>query len=825
MIFNRENKSLIDYLIIFIFSIIIYQFTYGVATLDPSNINWLMSAYHDWGQHYLGWAYFREEPWTFPIGNIQNYNYPAGTNIGLTDSIPLLGIFFKLFSILLGEEFQYFGFWLLLCFFLNGYYSYKIFKLYYDESKIVLLISTFFIIVNPVLLYRGMHPALCGQWLILASLYNYLKNSNINNVLSINKNQFLILVLSALINPYLFLMVVGFNLIIPFKNYFYDKTLNLKQTIIFPVISIITVLILWYFVGLITLKNDKGLEVIDSYGLYGFNLNNFYNSCGYSKFLKQLPWTNHHQYEGFAYLGLGFIILSILLFIFYFIKIKSFRFNKKLIPLFLLVICYTLFSITNKISYGENIIEYPTLGIIKKVGNIFRASGRFIWIFYYTLYLFVLLLAIKFKVNNKIKISILTVLFAFQIYDISQLITFRDLPTGKYELVKFDKEWLNFPSNFKKIITYPTFQYDLLNTMDYQDLCFIALKNKIPITCGYVARESGEKNLLFTQHLNQDLADGTIEEESLYIVTKKNIEDFYPSIYKNNLQIKYLDGYYLLFKNNKKYNFKLNIKDKIKKDSIYSIINKTLNVQKIKSPNLETEKIKYFIEQINDSENLKLKGWAFLKDTKSNKEDSVFLFLKNNKNIYLSKTRNEIRPDITQSYKNGNLDNSGFRASIFKKNIETGIYLLGIAIKDKNSKFTYQLIEPSVQIKVKTTTKIEEKTHVDIKTKLAIGNIDLLEIQSKKVKIRGWSIVPKIKSESNIKILLVSNNYNYELETYPEIRKDITSSINDKVNYDKSGFNIEFDKERIKKGNYSIFVKIENVKNAFFDTKRTIKIE
>ena len=73
--------------------------------------------------------------------------------------------------------------------------------------------------------------------------------------------------------------------------------------------------------------------------------------------------------------------------------------------------------------------------------------------------------------------------------------------------------------------------------------------------------------------------------------------------------------------------------------------------------------------------------------------------------------------------------------------------------------------------------------------------------------------------------IYILNNYNYELETYPEIRKDITSSINDKVNYDKSGFNIEFDKERIKKGNYSIFVKIENVKNAFFDTKRTIKIE
>ncbi len=38
------------------------------TALQPSNINWLMTARHDWGTHYLGWAFYKNEPWHFPIG-------------------------------------------------------------------------------------------------------------------------------------------------------------------------------------------------------------------------------------------------------------------------------------------------------------------------------------------------------------------------------------------------------------------------------------------------------------------------------------------------------------------------------------------------------------------------------------------------------------------------------------------------------------------------------------------------------------------------------------------------------------------------------------
>ena len=51
-------NNLIDnkYFISFIVAIIVFQITYGFVALNPTNINWLMSAYHDWGTHYLGCA-------------------------------------------------------------------------------------------------------------------------------------------------------------------------------------------------------------------------------------------------------------------------------------------------------------------------------------------------------------------------------------------------------------------------------------------------------------------------------------------------------------------------------------------------------------------------------------------------------------------------------------------------------------------------------------------------------------------------------------------------------------------------------------------------
>ncbi len=63
-----KNFKISEFIIVFIIVFCLFIVRFGIDVLNPSSTNWILSAYHDWGQHYLGWAYFREESWNFPLG-------------------------------------------------------------------------------------------------------------------------------------------------------------------------------------------------------------------------------------------------------------------------------------------------------------------------------------------------------------------------------------------------------------------------------------------------------------------------------------------------------------------------------------------------------------------------------------------------------------------------------------------------------------------------------------------------------------------------------------------------------------------------------------
>ena len=306
-----KDQNRIVYLLSFLVVVLIFHISYGLEVIIPTNINWLLSVRHDWGQHYLGWAFYRNEPWTFPLGTIDKLCYPVGTNVGYWDSIPLLAFFFKIFSGILPEDFQYIGAWLLFCHLMMAYYTIKIFKLY-NIGLIYTLIGVVFIACNPVLVYRGLHPSLCAHGFILASIYYYLLPLNSINAKQINNKQVYLLLISALISPYICFMIIGFNFILPFKSYFYSKVISLQKAIIYPVVSSLLVLVLWSIFGMVDFSDTVNLEVANSYGLYGFNLNSFFNSSGYSTFLPALEQVSPHQYEGFLYLGIGVMLLTLI---------------------------------------------------------------------------------------------------------------------------------------------------------------------------------------------------------------------------------------------------------------------------------------------------------------------------------------------------------------------------------------------------------------------------------------------------------------------------------------------------------------------------------
>lgn len=102
---------------------------YGVDILNPTYDAWLLQG-GDLTIHYIGWEFFRVSDWQFPIGLMDRICYPNSVSIIFTDSIPVLAVLFKLFSSFLPETFQYFGWWALLCFILQGVFSTNLIYLY-----------------------------------------------------------------------------------------------------------------------------------------------------------------------------------------------------------------------------------------------------------------------------------------------------------------------------------------------------------------------------------------------------------------------------------------------------------------------------------------------------------------------------------------------------------------------------------------------------------------------------------------------------------------------------------------------------------------------
>ena len=153
-IYNRIKASLrripAVYGIVALLAVVLYIWTYGIHILNPAYTDWLMGG-GDLTQHYLGWKAYRAGSWTFPIGNTTNLAWPAGTSVIFTDSIPLLAVFFKLFSGILPKNFQYFGIWGLLCFILQGVFAARILRRFTD-SRALTVLGSLLITLSPVMI-------------------------------------------------------------------------------------------------------------------------------------------------------------------------------------------------------------------------------------------------------------------------------------------------------------------------------------------------------------------------------------------------------------------------------------------------------------------------------------------------------------------------------------------------------------------------------------------------------------------------------------------------------------------------------------------------
>ena len=406
----------VNILLLYIFlGLITTIYIFGFDHISFTNTDWLRS--RDMTADLLAWKYYKNDIWRFPIGNNPNYGMDLGSGIIFSGSIPLFSIVFKLFGNFLPNNFHFFNLWIFICFFLQSYISFLI--IYHRTKNLTFsIIASLFFLLSPILFNKIIvHLSLSAHWLILLGFYIEIKNE-------LSKKIFYwtaLISLSALVHFYFTIILFGMFFLFIFNDHLIN--FNFKKLIAQIGLPFIFLFITMYIIGYFELPITDTLGY--GYGDYKLNLTDIVNpfaatpggTINWSLFPPKILKGTEGA-EGFSYLGIGGIFLLIIVTFCIFFNFVEFK-NKKYRPYYLIIILFSLFALTNKISFANNLlfeIELPKY--IYGMLSIVRASGRLFWPVYYLIFLgSVLIIYNKFSRKNSLYILIL--LFSLQIIDTS----------------------------------------------------------------------------------------------------------------------------------------------------------------------------------------------------------------------------------------------------------------------------------------------------------------------------------------------------------------------------------------------------------------------
>ncbi len=524
-----------------VISIISWIYLLGFDYIYPTNVSWLNSG--DLSTYQLGWEYFRNDKWRFPIGLNPNYGIYSDSNIIYSDSIPLLAIIFKLFNFLLPEKFQYFSIWIFLCIYLQIFFSFKIIFIGTGHKFFSLIGSLFFLTASIFIHRSGIHLSLLGQWLILCGIYIEISENN--------KKYFFRLItilLSLVIHFYFFLML----LIIIFSQDLYKvvikKKYNLNIIKEFTLIIILS-LVLMYVIGYFSIKLDDGLGW--GYGYYNFNLNSFINPSGqnnngtfsWSNLLMKQNYQNK-EIEGFSYLGISGIIFFIIFSINFFKKKYKIFFQN--LNWVIIIVPFLIISISNNINFGDlNIFSIDLNKFVYAFFSIFRASGRMIWPIYYII--FIVGIIFTFKYFKSKSIYVLLILLIIQIGD-----TYSGIKNYKFgsqypEIHKHKKNpfWIGLSSQFNEILLIESKnQSNIFNHLSR----YLIEEKFIKTDLVNLARVNREKTTFAKYDLIKDFNNRNLSvfNKKIFLTKNKNIASYLKHLFQNEIYIYFQDKIWII---------------------------------------------------------------------------------------------------------------------------------------------------------------------------------------------------------------------------------------------------------------------------------------
>jgi len=509
----------------------IFLLVAGPAILDPSYISWIVDG--DPMQQYLGWEFFRNSPWEFPLGLSTQFGIDLGSSIVYSDSIPLPAIIFKASANLLPRPFQYFGWWTLLCFTLQAIVAGRLAGLMTKDIALKFLVIGLLTFSIPLLWRLGFHNYLLAQFLILAGIYlNFSKDSPKHFIFWVP-----LLVVAVLVNFYLFVMVMVLWMA-DIVDRFRHKVITFQYLSIYSIWVALLLGVLAWQAGYFSVGSSSSF-ITGMYGQSRLNLVTLFDANGWSWTIKtifpNIKSYASNNYESFHFLGLG-LLCALPIAIFLVKRDRVVRNSLRSISiehfaLLLLLILLVCFAISNWISIGPYSWHFPVPQFLFNLATTLRSSGRLFLPAYYLIVL-VIVYAIICGFSTRRAKMILVLVLILQILDsMPGWLPKRIALEGGYlkenpnALVTplNNHLWSPLASHYKNIITVFDLPQRGVIPEHWSTFAALAAKHQLPTNSIYLARYDESKLAVANKKYELAVTSGKYDPTTLYIIDDERV--------------------------------------------------------------------------------------------------------------------------------------------------------------------------------------------------------------------------------------------------------------------------------------------------------------
>ncbi len=404
----------------------------------------------------IGWMYYAHDEWRLPIFAIGNYHEPEGSNVYLSDSLPLFALPAKVVFKTTGWLPTYTGFWVALCFFLQVICASRLLTALGVRSLPQHLAGVVLLAYMPAFFLRFGHMTLMAHFFVLAELEGYVraKSGGLGRA-----GWFWVCalpVIAILVQPYIAAMALLLALVTIFDQ---RRAGHLSWGDVGARLAGIgAAALVVILVGGFIFSNTRPHN---DYGLYSLNLLSPFVPFAETRLGASLGTSTPtipgiDQWEGGCYLGAGILFLLLLCLPFW--RSARAAMNRHAVLLIALAAAI-VFAVSNRVGFGAHELLYvPLPGFVESLFSAFRGSGRFAWPAMYAAAV-AAIVCISRHYAFRVATVLLMVAAALQWTDVSPMQPPRRAASAVSAAATIDEaQWQRLIAAHDRIFQYPSFE-------------------------------------------------------------------------------------------------------------------------------------------------------------------------------------------------------------------------------------------------------------------------------------------------------------------------------------------------------------------------------